>query len=49
MDPWERFGELFNGMKPHIAASDWQGLERHYADMAMQMSWFTPRGTLLKN
>lgn len=38
MDPWERFGELFNEMKPYIAASDWQGLERHYADMAKRMS-----------
>jgi hypothetical protein len=46
MDPWERFGELFDEMKPHIASSDWQGLERHYADMAMQMSGSEAHGAI---
>jgi hypothetical protein len=38
MDPWERFSDLFDEMKPYVREGDWQGLELHYANMASRMS-----------
>lgn len=46
MDPWERFSNLLDEMKPYVAARDWQRLEDHYSQMATQMSGSEAQGAV---